>query len=97
VEVEQLISEGPDAMRPVLTALLNEAMIIECEQFLGASHYQHSKDRLGFVNGYQNKRIDTQAGTLNLCIPKCDLNRRMQHLNSIDLEKDVKNKISIED
>ena len=26
VVVEQLISEGPDAMRPVLTALLNEAM-----------------------------------------------------------------------
>ena len=26
--VEQLISEGPDAMRPVLTALLNEAVMI---------------------------------------------------------------------
>ncbi len=70
VVVEQLISEGPDAMRPVLTALLNEAMKIEREQFLGASHYEHSKDRLGFANGYQNKRIDTQAGTLNLSIPK---------------------------
>ena len=70
VVVEQLISEGPDAMRPVLTALLNEAMKIEREQFLGASHYEHSKDRLGFANGYQNKRIDTQAGTLNLRIPK---------------------------
>ncbi len=40
VVVEQLISEGPDAMRPVLTALLNEAMKIEREQFLGASHYR---------------------------------------------------------
>lgn len=70
VVVEQLISEGPDAMRPVLTALLNEAMKIEREQFLGASHYERSEDRLGFANGYQNKRIDTQAGTLNLSIPK---------------------------
>ncbi len=70
VVVEQLISEGPDAMRPVLTALLNEAMKIEREQFLGASHYEHSKDRLGFANGYQDKRIDTQAGTLKLRIPK---------------------------
>lgn len=68
--VEQLISEGPDAMRPVLTALLNEAMKIEREQFLGASHYEHSLNRLGFANGYQDKRIDTQAGTLNLRIPK---------------------------
>ena len=70
VVMEQLISEGPDAMRPVLTALLNEAMKIEREQFLGASHYEHSKDRLGFANGYQDKRVDTQAGTLNLRIPK---------------------------
>jgi transposase-like protein len=70
VVVEQLISRGPDAMRPVLTALFNEAMKVEREQFLGASHYEHSKDRRGFANGYQNKRIDTQAGTLNLSIPK---------------------------
>jgi transposase-like protein len=70
VVVEQLISEGPDAMRPVLTALLNEAMKIEREQFLGASHYEHNKDRQGFANGYQDKRVDTQAGTLNLRIPK---------------------------
>ena len=70
VVVEQLISEGPDAMRPVLTALLNEAMKIEREQFLGASHYERSEDRQGFANGYQAKRIDTQAGTLNLSIPK---------------------------
>ncbi|MCP4491221.1 MAG: IS256 family transposase, partial [Gammaproteobacteria bacterium] len=47
VVVEQLISEGPDAMRPVLIALLNEAMKIEREQFLGASHYERSEDRLG--------------------------------------------------
>ncbi len=70
VVVEQLISEGPDAMRPVLTALLNEAMKIEREQFLGASHYERSEDRQGFANAYQAKRIDTQAGTLNLSIPK---------------------------
>ena len=32
--MEQLTFEGPDAMRPVLTALLNEVMKIEREQFL---------------------------------------------------------------
>ncbi len=53
-------------MRPVLTALLNEAMKIEREPFPGASHYEHSQDRPGFANGYQDKRI----GTLNLRIPK---------------------------
>ncbi len=38
-------------MRPVLTALLNEAMKIEREPFPGASHYEHSQDRPGFANG----------------------------------------------
>jgi putative transposase len=31
---------------------------------------EHSSQRQGFANGYQDKRIDTQAGTLNLRIAK---------------------------
>ena len=60
VVVEQLISEGPDAMRPVLTALLNEAMKIEREQFLGASHYERNEDRLGFAN-WQRRRAGSEG------------------------------------
>lgn len=70
VVVDHLIEKGPDAMRPVLTLLLNEAMKIEREQFLGAGHYERSTQRQGYANGYQAKRVDTQAGTLDLAIPK---------------------------
>ncbi len=58
VIVEQLIQKGPEAMRPVLTMLLNEAMKVEREQFLGAAAYEHSEHRNGYANGYQSKRID---------------------------------------
>ena len=70
VVVDQLIEKGPDAMRPVLALLLNEAMKIEREQFLGAGLYERSEGRRGYANGYQSKRVDTQAGTLDIAIPK---------------------------
>lgn len=38
--VEQLMREGPQAMAPVMSALMNLAMRMEREQFLGAGHYE---------------------------------------------------------
>ena len=70
VIVDQLIHKGPEAIRPVLTMLLNEAMKVEREQFLGAAAYERSEHRNGYANGYQSKRVDSQAGSLDLCVPK---------------------------
>ena len=68
--LEQLIAEGPQAMREVTTTLMNVAMSLEREQFLGAGHYERDPERRGYANGYKPKRIDTTAGTLHLDIPK---------------------------
>lgn len=68
--MEQLISEGPQAMAEVITALMNMAMRMEREEFLGAGHYERSPERRGYANGTKSKRVDTQAGTLTLDIPK---------------------------
>ena len=68
--LEQLIAEGPQAMREVMTTLMNVAMSLEREQFLGAEHYERDPERRGYANGYKPKRIDTTAGTLHLDIPK---------------------------
>ena len=68
--LEQLIAEGPQAMREVTTTLMNVAMSLEREQFLGAGHYQRDPERRGYANGYKPKRIDTTAGTLHLDVPK---------------------------
>ena len=68
--LEQLIAEGPQAMREVTTTLMNVAMSLEREQFLGAGHYERGPERRGYANGYKPKRIDTTAGTLHLDIPK---------------------------
>jgi transposase-like protein len=68
--LEQLIEDGPQAMAQVMTALMNVAMKLEREQFLGAAHYERDPGRRGYANGFKSKKIDTQAGTLRLDIPK---------------------------
>jgi putative transposase len=68
--LEQLIAEGPQAMTQVMTTLMNVAMRLEREQFLGAGHYERGADRRGFANGTKPKKVDTLAGTLSLDVPK---------------------------
>ena len=68
--LEQLIAEGPQAMTQVMTTLMNVAMRLEREQYLGAGHYQRDPERRGYANGFKPKKVDTLAGTLHLDIPK---------------------------
>ena len=68
--MEQLMAEGPQAMAQIMTALMNLAMRMEREQFLGAGHYERAVDRRGYANGTKPKLIDTVAGTLSLEVPK---------------------------
>ena len=65
-----LIEQGPQGMAEMFTTLFNLAMRLESEQFLNAATYERSSDRLGYANGTKPKKVDTQAGTLTLDIPK---------------------------
>jgi len=68
--MEQLIEEGPQAVAQVMTTLMNLAMRLERERFLGAGHYQRGPERRGYANGTKPKTVDTLAGTLALDVPK---------------------------
>jgi transposase-like protein len=68
--MERLIAEGPQAIAPVMTTLMNIAMRLEREQFLGAAHYERGAERRGYANGTKSKKVDTLAGTLTLDVPK---------------------------
>jgi len=68
--MELLIKNGPDAMAEVFRRLLNFAMRIEREQFLGAGEYERGMLRRGYGNGFKSKSIDTPAGTIALDVPK---------------------------
>lgn len=68
--IEQLIEQGPGGMAAVFTRLFNLAMRFERENFLGARHYERTDERRGYANGVKPKRLDTQAGTLIVDVPK---------------------------
>ena len=68
--VKGLIGQGPEGLKPVVEALMNAAMKIEREQFLGVNAYQRSEERRGFANGYKPKELKTRLGSLNLQIPQ---------------------------
>jgi transposase-like protein len=68
--MEQLIQQGPGGMAAVFTRLFNLVMRLERENFLGARHYERTDERRGYANGIKPKRIDTQAGTLIVDVPR---------------------------
>ena len=68
--LEHLITDGPQEVQRIVTTLMNLAMRVEREQFLGAGHYERDAERRGYANGYKSKKLDTTAGTLRLDIPK---------------------------
>jgi transposase-like protein len=68
--MEHLLEQGPGGMADVFTSLFNIAMRLERERFLGAAHYERTDGRRGYANGFKPKKLDTQAGTLTLDIPK---------------------------
>ena len=68
--MEQLIAHGPEAMGEAFTELVNLAMRLERERFLGAGRYERTPERRGYANGYKPKRVDTPAGTVTVEVPK---------------------------
>ena len=68
--IKELIGEGTDGLKPVLELLLNAAMKVEREQFLGAGPHERCEERKGYANGYKHKGFQTRLGALDLEIPQ---------------------------
>ena len=68
--LKELIEEGSDAFRGVLEKLLNTAMQMEREEFLGARRWERSEQRRDHVNGYKAKTLSTRVGQLQIRIPQ---------------------------
>jgi len=68
--VKELIGQGSEGLKPVIELLLNAAMKIEREQFLGATSHERSEERQGYANGYKPKGLQTRLGALDLRVPQ---------------------------
>jgi len=65
-----LTEEGFDGMANAMAILINEAMQLERDAWLGAAPYERTEDRRGHANGYKDKRVKTRVGVVDLRVPQ---------------------------
>ena len=68
--LEQIAAEGTEALPELIRLLINEAMRLEREQYLGAGHYERTPDRRGHANGYKPKTVKTRVGKIQFEVPQ---------------------------
>jgi len=68
--LEQLTEKGLDGLPDLIRVMVNEAMRIERENYLGAKPYERSEERQGHANGYKPKTVKTRVGEVTFEIPQ---------------------------
>jgi putative transposase len=70
-DILELLSEsGSNGFADALRVLLNTAMLIEREKFIGAGPYERSSNRQAHGNGFKGKILKTRLGELELKVPQ---------------------------
>jgi len=68
--IQLLADHGFEGMASAMEVLLNEVMLVERRQAIGAGPYQRSESRRGQANGFKPKTVKTRIGELHLDIPQ---------------------------
>jgi transposase-like protein len=68
--LDLIANEGFGSVGEALQMLLNAAMRLEREKYLGAGAYERTEQRRGYANGFKNKSIQTRVGELNVAVPQ---------------------------
>lgn len=68
--VEAVIDGGMDGLAEAMAILINEAMRLERERYIGAGPYERTSQRRDYANGYKPKHFKMRLGGLDLSIPK---------------------------
>mgnify|MGYP001004205977 CR=1 FL=1 len=68
--LEGLAEQGMEGLPDLVRILVNEAMQIERESYLGARPYERSDERKGHANGYKPKTVRTRVGEVTFDIPQ---------------------------
>ena len=71
LEVLQLLTtDGFDGMGEASRCLINLAMKLERQQYLGVNPYERGEERQGSANGFKSKTVKTRIGELKLAVPQ---------------------------
>ena len=67
---QHLAEADPDLVRSMLQTFVEQLMGAEASAVCNAGYAERTPDRSNVRNGYRQRRWDTQAGTIDLAIPK---------------------------
>ncbi|KPL79367.1 transposase [Levilinea saccharolytica] len=68
--LEQIASQGFDALPELIRIVINTAMQAERQKYLRAAPFEHSPERQGHANGYKPKTVKTRLGEITFDIPQ---------------------------
>jgi transposase-like protein len=68
--LETLDAHGLSAMGEAIRVIVNEAMRLERERFLGAAAHERTDTRRGHANGFKSKTLATRLGKIELRVPQ---------------------------
>lgn len=68
--VQLLAENGFDGMAQAVQLLINEAMKLERQEYLGVGPYERSEQRRSYANGYKQKTVNSRLGRLELQVPQ---------------------------
>jgi putative transposase len=60
----------PDALRAMVTTLVQDVLQAEFDRFVGAAPYERSVDRQGYRNGTYERALKTRVGSMKLAVPR---------------------------
>ena len=68
--LEQIAEQGFDFIPELLRILINTAMEVERQKYLGVEPYVRSQERKAHANGYKPKTVKTRVGNITFDIPQ---------------------------
>lgn len=68
--MEQLTTNGLEALPTLFQVLLNAAMQIERQKHLGAAPHERTEERTGHANGFKDKTLRTRLGQITVAVPQ---------------------------
>ena len=68
--LEQLSAQGLESLPEMIRILVNEAMKIERQLFLGARPYERTPERRGRANAFKTKKVRARMGEISFDVPQ---------------------------
>lgn len=68
--LEEIAAQGFDALPELIRIVMNEAMRMERQKYLGVAPYERSSKRQGHANGFKPHTAKTRVGEITLAVPQ---------------------------